>query len=375
MGAALPLLLLLLLPVHSGAAPEEEFKKIQERMDEQKKKLSEVQERERSILTEIQDVSMRLGTIEAELTRYRKDLRRTENEIARTTAEADKTKISLGRQKAWLKRKLKTIHRFGYSGDTVTLLMRSTDISQTLRTVKYMESITRYEHRLLTDYKSNLEKLNDRYAALQGLRAEQAAAAEKVRSKESELATQRKSKEVILSSVRHEKAARQKVLAELKEASKKMMTIIRESSKVDTYAATGFGKLRGKLPWPAEGRVAIPYGSQRDPQFDTPVFRNGIHIRSEAAAEARTVYGGKVIFAEWFKGFGQLIIVNHGSGYHTLYGNLSEIFSKVGDIIKDNQILGKVGTSGMLNAPGLYFEIRYKGKPLDPGQWLKPRHK
>ncbi|TAN39756.1 MAG: hypothetical protein EPN25_10210 [Nitrospirae bacterium] len=376
MGAVLPLLVLLLLPIYSsGAAPEEEYKKIQERMDEQKKKLSEVQEREHSILTEIQDVSMRLGTIEAELTRYRKDLRRTENEIARTTAEADKTKISLGRQKAWLKRKLKTIHRFGYSGDTVTLLMGSTDISQTLRTVKYMESITRYEHGLLTDYKSNLEKLNTRYAALQALRAEQATATEKVRSKESELATQRRSKEAILNSVRHEKATRQKVLAELKEASKKMMNIIRESSKVDTYAATGFGKLKGKLPWPAEGRVAIPYGSQRDPQFDTPVFRNGIHIRSEAAAETRTVYGGKVIFAEWFKGFGQLIIINHGSGYHTLYGNLSEIFSKVGDIIKDNQIIGKVGTSGILNAPGLYFEIRYKGKPLDPGQWLKTRHK
>jgi septal ring factor EnvC (AmiA/AmiB activator) len=78
-----------------------------------------------------------------------------------------------------------------------------------------------------------------------------------------------------------------------------------------------------------------------------------------------------VIFAEWFKGFGQLIIINHGSGYHTLYGNLSELFSKVGDIIRENQVIGKVGTSGVINAPGIYFEIRYKGKPLDPSQWLK----
>jgi len=65
------------------------------------------------------------------------------------------------------------------------------------------------------------------------------------------------------------------------------------------------------------------------------------------------------------------VIIKHGSGYHTLYGNLSEIFSHVGDIIKENQIIGKVGTSGILNAPGLYFEVRYKGKPLDPVQWLK----
>jgi septal ring factor EnvC (AmiA/AmiB activator) len=98
-----------------------------------------------------------------------------------------------------------------------------------------------------------------------------------------------------------------------------------------------------------------------------------VHIETSADSVARAVHEGKVIFAEWFKGFGQLVIVNHGNGYHTLYGNLSEIFSHVGDIIKENQVIGKVGTSGILNAPGLYFEIRYRGKPLDPAQWLKHR--
>ena len=181
----------------------------------------------------------------------------------------------------------------------------------------------------------------------------------------------KREKELILSSVRNEKITRQKMLSELKEAAAKMLEIIRESSKTDDYAAKGIGNLKGKLPWPSEGKVAIPYGQQKDLQFDTPVFRNGIHIQTDASAEARAVHAGKVIFADWFKGFGQLVIVNHGSGYHTLYGNLSEIFSHVGDIIKENQLIGRVGTSGILNAPGIYFEIRYKGRPLDPIQWLK----
>ena len=161
------------------------------------------------------------------------------------------------------------------------------------------------------------------------------------------------------------------MLSELKEAAKRLSDIIRESSRTDDYSARGFGQLKGRLPWPSEGRLAIPYGSQRDQQFDTLVFRNGINIQTDPSSDARAVYAGKVIFAEWFKGFGQLVIINHGSGYHTLYGNLSEIFSHVGDIIKENQIIGKVVTSGILNAPGLYFEVRYKGKPLDPVQWLK----
>lgn len=376
MFAAVPLLLLLLLPSLAYPAPtEDEYLKLQEQMQEQKKKLSAVQKREHSILGEIDDVNLRLGKIESALSKYRKNLVRTEAEIAAVNAEIEKTKANLERQKSWLKRKLRTVHRFGYSGDTVVLFMSSADMSQTMRTLKYLEHIARYEQTLVGNYRNNLSNLKDKYSRLQSLKSELKVQADQVRTKEDELSRQRQSKEEILNSVRHEKASHQKVLAELREASKRMLDIIRESARTDTYAATGFGRLKGKLPWPAEGRVAIPYGTHRDPQFDTPVFRNGIHIQTASSAEVRSAYGGKIIFAEWFKGFGQLIIVNHGSGYHTLYGNLSEIFSKVGDIIRDNQVLGKVGTSGILNAPGLYFEIRYKGKPLDPAQWLKGRRK
>jgi septal ring factor EnvC (AmiA/AmiB activator) len=376
MFAAVPLLLLLLLPSLVYSTPtEDEYRKLQEKMQEQKKKLSEVQAREHSILGEIDDVNLRLGKIESALSKYRKNLGRTETEISTVTAEIEKTKAILERQKSWLKRKLRTIHRFGYSGDTVVLFMSSTDMSQTMRTLKYLEHITRYEQTLIGNYRDNLDNLKTKFSRLQSLKTELKAQTDQVRTQEDELAQQRRSKEEILNSVRHEKASHQKVLAELREASKRMLDIIRESSKTDTYAATGFGRLKGRLHWPAEGKIAVPYGTHRDPQFDTPVFRNGIHIQTAASAEVRSAYGGKIIFAEWFKGFGQLIIVNHGSGYHTLYGNLSEIFSKVGDIIKENQVLGKVGTSGILNAPGLYFEIRYKGKPLDPSQWLKGKRK
>jgi septal ring factor EnvC (AmiA/AmiB activator) len=108
----------------------------------------------------------------------------------------------------------------------------------------------------------------------------------------------------------------------------KLLDIIRESSKRDDYSAKGFGRLKGSLPWPSEGRIAIPYGSQKDPQFDTPVFRNGIHIQTDASADARSIFTGKVIFAEWFKGFGQLVIVNHGSVPYALRQSFRDFFSR-----------------------------------------------
>jgi len=375
----LPLLLFLLLvppPVTATVRPhEEEYQIIQKKMAEQKKKLGEAQKQESSILGEIEGVNVNLDRIDAELRRYRKKMSETEAAIRTTTAEIEKIRRTLEKQQDWLKRKLRIMNRFGYSGDMLVLLLSAEDISQMMRTWKYLEQITLHEHQVLGDYRENLREFTEKYEHLKTMKTELKTDAERIKAKENELADQKRTKETILSSVRKEKVSRQKMLAELKEASRRLLDLIERSSRTDTYTGPGVGftRFKGKLPWPADGRIAVPYGSQRDPQYNTPVFRNGVHIETSANSDARAVHEGKVIFAEWFKGFGQLVIVNHGSGYHTLYGNLSEIFSHVGDIIKENQVIGKVGTSGMLNAPGLYFEIRYKGKPLDPVQWLRHR--
>jgi septal ring factor EnvC (AmiA/AmiB activator) len=369
---ALALAFVLFFPSVSVAAnTEEEFRKIQEKIQEQKKKLTEALNHESSVLSELDNVNLKLSKVEAELRKYRKILRQTESEIENVSDEITRTRASIEKQKDWLARKLRIMQRYGYSGDIVMLLMSAEDISQMMRVWKYLENLTRYEHEVLTSYRSNLRALDEKSEKLRILKVEYEKNTEKVKRKEDAFGEKKREKELILSSVRNEKISRQKMLSELKEAARRLLDIIRESSRTDDYSAKGFGRLKGKLSWPSEGRIAIPYGPQKDPQFNTPVFRNGIHIQTDASADARSIYAGKVIFAEWFKGFGQLVIVNHGSGYHTLYGNLSEIFSQVGAIIKTNQVVGKVGTSGILNAPGLYFEIRYKGKPLDPIQWLK----
>jgi septal ring factor EnvC (AmiA/AmiB activator) len=366
------LLFLLVFPsVSFNATPLETYKTIQEKMAEQKKKLSETQKRESSILTEIDSVNVNLERIEDSLRQYRRALRRTGSEIRAVNADIAKMKSRLARQKEWMRRRLRAMQRSGYSTDTLALLLAARDLSEMMRIWKYLESIALYEHKVLGDYRDTLKGLDEKNAELESLRTELRVTSQKVKTEEDKLAQKKKSKEVLLSSVRKEKALHQKMIGELREASRRLLDLIRESAKTDSYTAKGFSKLKGKLPWPVIGSVAIPYGPQRDPEFETPVFRNGIHIRTAAEADARAVHSGKVIFAEWFKGFGQLVIVNHGGGYHSLYGNLSEIFSHVGDIIKRNQVIGKVGTSGILNAPGLYFEIRYKGKPLDPTQWLQ----
>ncbi len=355
-----------------AANPQAEYKKIKKEIKEQKEKIEKVERRERSILAELEKIGKDLSTVEADLRKYRRRLKNTELQIAKVEADISLNRGTIERQREWIKRKLRAMQKNRYPGDFLLLLSGTDDFSQLMKSWKNLEYIALYENRILNGYKENLKGLQDKEKQLKVLRSELVKNTEKVRVKETELTGKKQNKVEVLASVRKEKSSYEKMLKELKEASRRLYEIIQRSDK-DTYRAKGFSGMRGKLPWPVNGKVAIPYGSSRDPQFNTPVFRSGIFIQTGDDSSAKAVHAGKVVFAEWFKGYGQLMIVNHGNGYHTLYGSLSEIFSKVGDIINSGQVIGRVGDSGVLNAPGLYFEVRYKGKPLDPLQWLKRR--
>jgi septal ring factor EnvC (AmiA/AmiB activator) len=357
-----------------AASPEEEYQKIQKDIKTHKEKLDKVKSRERSILSDIEKANREISHVEAELRKYRKKLATTESKISQVEAEISLTRSNIEKRKEWIKRKLRAMQKYGQSGDIVMLLSSTDDISQLMRRWKYLHYITTYEHKVLNTYEDNLKDLNEKEKQLLVLKGELKKNQEKVKHEEKTLVEKKKEKEMLLASVRKEEASYARMLKELKESSKRILEIIRkETEQVDTYHAKGFSVLKGRLPWPVDGKVAIPYGSQKDPLFNTPIFRSGIYIKTDNDLITKAVHRGKVVFAEWFKGYGQLVIVNHGDGYHTLYGSLSEIFSKVGDIITIGQTIGRVGNSGILNVPGLYFEVRYKGKALDPLQWLKKR--
>lgn len=367
------LLLLLAGAAFSAETPKEEYKKLQKEIDTHKEKIEKTKRAEHSILEELDRTNRDLNHVQSELRKYRAKLRITENEIHKVEADIEANKARLAKQAEWLKRKLRIMQRHGYSGDIILLLSTSDDISQLMRRWRYIKEITFYDHKMLEGYKQTIDNLDKQENRLKSLRAELKANEEDIEVNEASILEKKKGKEILLSSVRKEKSSYEKMLKELREASSRLLEIIRQAEETEAYAAKGFHNLKGRLLWPVYGKVTIPYGAQKDPQFNTPVFRNGIHIKAEGDSNAKAVYSGKVVFAEWFKGYGQLVIISHGEGYHTLYANLAEIFYKVGDIIKEQQVIGRVGESGTLNSSGLYFEIRYKGKPLDPAQWLKKR--
>jgi len=373
---------LCLRDVQAARDPKASYEKIQKEIKKKKKALEKVKKKEVSILDEIESTNRALDRIKRELRAQRRKILRNEKKISRVRGEIRKISKKLDRQKTWLRRKVVGMQKYGVSSfgtppgshelktDPLMLLMTAEDIPQVIRKWHYLKRLAEYEYSLLKDYSENIQGLKQRQDRLSGLMKKLKGQKNQLEKKKSVLRDKKKQKRRLLASVRKKRDLYKRMLLELKESSRRLRKLIDESEKTK-YLQKGFFKAKSTLPWPVKGVLALPYGSYRDPKFKTPVFRNGIHIKSREGEAVKAVYSGKVVFADWFRGYGKVVIINHGEGYHTVYANLSEIFLSKGDIIKQGALIGRVGDSGVLNAPGLYFEIRYKGKPLNPLQWLK----
>lgn len=140
------------------------------------------------------------------------------------------------------------------------------------------------------------------------------------------------------------------------------------SSSGQTYGGA-FDAGRGKLPWPVDGRLVARFGETRG--SDERTKWDGVMISAPAGATVRAVHGGRVVFADWLRGAGLLVILDHGNGYLTLYGHNQTLLKSAGDVVKAGDPISTVGTSGGQDTPALYFAIRQQGRATDPAQWCR----
>lgn len=135
-----------------------------------------------------------------------------------------------------------------------------------------------------------------------------------------------------------------------------------------THSGGKFSTVRGKLPWPVNGRLIARFGS---PRGDTRSKWDGVLISSQAGTQVRAIHPGRVVFADWLRGAGLLVIVDHGDGYLSLYGHNQSLLTRPGDMVQTGQAISTVGNTGGQDQAALYFAIRQQGKPADPTQWCR----
>ncbi len=359
-------------PIHA-ANPKGELKKIQKRLLREKKRVEQTIEKEKSILTEMERINKLLGKKQDELKLYDDRLTRTRSKNKKLGNEIGALKDEINKRKKILKGRLVSIYKQQY-GNMASILVSAKDYQELIKRSRLISYIAHHDSRLMDKFNREVMTLNDKKQHMDTLQKELQYSKKKVLNKTKEIKSERKKKNELLASVKSKRSSYEAMVKELEESSKKLRNLIKkleEEKAASRYAGKGFGQLKGRLPWPVTGKVLVPFGRQKNPSFDIATFKKGIEIEADLGTAVLAVDGGRVVFADWFKGYGLLVIIDHGQGFHSLYANLSEIFHKSGDIIKRRQSVGKAGESGLLNVPAVYFEIRYKGKPVDPLKWLR----
>ncbi|MGD9017593.1 MAG: peptidoglycan DD-metalloendopeptidase family protein, partial [Desulfobacterales bacterium] len=178
----------------------------------------------------------------------------------------------------------------------------------------------------------------------------------------------------LLSMIRADKSLELAAVADLKqsaEALNKMLEDLQRKADAQKAAGRAFVSLKGLLEMPVRGKVINFYGPYRNARYNVTNFRSGIDIRTDRGEPIRAVAPGTILFADWFKGYGNMIILDHGGSYYTLYAHIEDAFKTKGDRVDRGEVIATVGDSASMTGPGLYFEVRHHGKPENPMLWLK----
>lgn len=381
------LLLLLLAPpapaADTGDATRQELERIKKEMAEKKKKLKSAGKKERSTLSELERIDREILAGGAELAEQQRKLREAEAALVGTEQGRTTVSTELERLRPLFAARLRALYKMQRSGGYALAVLSSEDASSASRRARALAVIASRDRRLLVEYEEALGRLAATRDELQARRAEMRVQGAAVEARRRELGERRAKKRALLASVQREKGAYEETLAELEDASVNLWALVHQAGQErktaqERNAATPAAPARlpasGKeLPWPVQGKVLTRFGNQRHPQFGTMVFRRGIEIQAREGEEVRAVSAGQVAFADWYKGYGRLVIVDHGNGFYTLYGHLSVLGVEAGGRVEPGQVVGRAGDTGSLAGPRLYFELRRNGAAQDPLLWLAKR--
>ena len=381
----------LLASIPARGDVNEDLKGIHREIKEKKLLLKKTRKVETEVSTELSKIDNSLREKAANLDMLAGELRGVEGELVRTQGRMETTRLEAERKRDQIRRRLVALYKSGEVG-SVRVYFSSGSLPQMVEDLRYMRAVLDNDRQLFAAYTAKIEELRWLKDSLE----KDAARKERIRGgieqKKREIEAEKLKKAAYLAKVREQKKGYQTSLRELEANARRLQAMVErleaQSRKSYTKNSTGkhvfgsgpvlppipdkgFGAQKGRLSMPVRGELVGSYGRHKHPEFNSYTVSNGISIAAPAGTEIHSVFDGRVIFADYFKGYGNMVIVDHGGGFFSLYAHASRMMKKVGSLVSRNEVIASVGDVDSPRGPMLYFEIRYQGKPVDPTLWIR----
>lgn len=330
----------------------------------------------RSVHRKERDILGQLERLEKDVAEKKEEIRKISGKIGKVSEEirAGQERITELNQSSvavrkTLEKRLVAFYKFGRSG-YVRLLANSTSLQEFQKAVKYIKVLMHQDQEMLhtlgrqmNQVEDELRRLNENRSALEALR----------KAKDKGMVLLEKSiekKVLLLMRVHREKEFYAKAVEELKGATHALNDTVMHLGKEEREEslAPGFARMKGRAPLPLHGRIVAARRLSKSNPF---MHRKGVYITGSRGEEVRSVFPGRVDFSGWFRGYGQLMIINHGSRYFTIFAHLDRRLKEKGEMVSGGEAVGIAGNPGWAEGPGVYFEIRRGREHLDAKTWLK----
>ena len=336
--------------------------------------LADAEEDRSSLEQQLSGLEQEIGR----LTRERRELRQQAREQQLRLTELGKEETELTRvlesQRDSLKKQIRAAWMEG-DAPAVKVLLNEIDPDKVARTMTYYEYLSRDTIDRLEAFAANLRQLKETQKQVKAGRMRLAELEENVADRQQKLSSSKKEREQTLAALKTDISNRLSEREELEEDRKRLEKLLREVEEAIANIPTPnesdpFGSLKNKLPWPAEGKIVRNFG---DSYASGKLKHNGLLINTAEEGDVKAVHYGRVVFANWLRGFGLITILDHGDGYMTLYGHSSSLFTSPGDWVEAGEAIAQAGRTGGTNDPAVYFEVRHNGNPDNPRRWLGNR--
>jgi len=330
--------------------------------------LSNAEDKKETLLDELKNVELQINQYEVEIAKIKKYIRQKKRRLKLLEKKQKKQLIILEKNQTLLADLVSNAYLMG-KHDYLKLLLNQEDVNRISRTWTYYGYIRRYRSKILKKIQDNVnvieaqkQQIAEQNKQLQTLMTTQ-------QQQQQKLTFSSQYQKQVVSRLNREINTHHKQLSQLQQNKRTLTHLIQTlalNRKQYQHKTIPFYRLKRHLAWPVRGLIAHHFGA---PIKNTPMTYRGVFIKAPEGKTVRAIHAGKIVFSNWLRGFGLMIIIDHGYGYLSLYAHNHSLYKKVGDKVTPGELIATVGHSGGNQNNGLYFEIRYKENPLNPEIW------
>jgi septal ring factor EnvC (AmiA/AmiB activator) len=358
---------------------EERIGEVQKELERSQAQVEVMRQQERKLLDRLDTMEQQLQRIQKKLDKSRRQRSFLRKEIAHKQEKLDYLNRELGKLRVLLARRLGALYKFGRQA-YVDLLVSPRDVSGLQHHWIYLRAMAQQDSELVRRFLEQQRQEEKLMRALASRESELTMLVTKIDEEKVDLEKVKRKQVTLLQDIHTQEEMYQRYVAELATVSRELRDKIEELQKKAGNDITrvprlggGFVSKKGALPYPAPGQIVSRFGPKKHKKFGTKIRCNGIEIATKPLSPVVAVYGGQILYAERVKGYGKVIIVDHGDKYYTLTAHLADITKEAGEVVTPGEIIGYAGYSCKEKYGGrVYFEVRHLGKAQNPEKWLLP---